>query len=145
MGNICFFGVLMFEFSVKTRYGMTALLELAQRFSAGSVQAREIAERHSIPLKFLEQVLSQLKGGGFIRSFRGSQGGYALARTPQQIRLLDVLACLEGPISLGQDESDPLRLFWAQVGVEISRLLDRTLKDLLLDQQRAEKVVLYTI
>ena len=68
----------MFSLSAKGVYGLTALLDLAAHRSRPSVQIRDIAERHSIPQHYLEQILVALKKAGYVTSFRGAQGGYAL-------------------------------------------------------------------
>ena len=59
-----------------------------------------MAAEQGIPQHFLEQVLVQLKRALLVRSFRGSHGGYVLARDPQQISVLEVLTCLDGPLEL---------------------------------------------
>ena len=62
---------------------------------------RDIAERTAIPQPYLEQILLALKGAGLVRSKRGVGGGYVLARTPEEIRISEILSAVDGPISLG--------------------------------------------
>ena len=71
--------------------------------AAGSppTSVRDIAERTAIPQPYLEQILLALKGAGLVRSKRGVGGGYVLARPPDEIRLSEILAAVDGPISLG--------------------------------------------
>jgi Rrf2 family protein len=84
-------------FSAKTGYGLVSLVELAAIYERGGVlQVAEIAHRQSIPDRYLEQMLTSLRRGSILRSIRGPRGGYQLARPPAEIRVLDVVNCLEG-------------------------------------------------
>ena len=84
-------------FSAKTEYGLVSLLELAAIHSQGGVlQVAEIASRQQIPDRYLEQMLTSLRRGRILRSIRGPRGGYQLARPPSEIRIAEVVACLEG-------------------------------------------------
>lgn len=84
--------------SAKAEYACLALLELA-RTESDSVprRAREIAEAHEIPERYLVQIFQQLKGAGLIYSARGSTGGYRLARPAIAITVAEVLAVIDGP------------------------------------------------
>ena len=85
------------KLSTRTRYGMRAIMELTGHYGKGPLQSRIIAERQEISAKYLEQLMTILKTGGLIRSFRGVKGGYVLAKPPNQIKISDVFNCLEGP------------------------------------------------
>ena len=91
----------MFSLSAKARYGLQATYDLALNQGSRLRQIREVAEDQAIPQQFLEQVLVQLKRARLVKSYRGSHGGYALARDATKITGLDVLTCLEGPIEIG--------------------------------------------
>jgi len=85
--------------STKGDYGIRALVELAHHYGqSGFVQSSEIAARQGIPEAYLEQLLTVLRRAGFIRSVRGPQGGHALIRHPDEIRVGEVITFLEGPI-----------------------------------------------
>lgn len=84
------------RFSMKTEYGVRAILELAANSGRGAMQSAQIARRQGIPGPFLDQVLMTLRRAGMITSTRGPHGGHALARRPQDIRLDQVIDCLEG-------------------------------------------------
>ena len=78
--------------SAKAEYACLAVIALAQRrVENRPVPIREIAEAQGIPETFLTQILLKLKGAGLVLSTRGSAGGYRLARSPEEISLLDVL------------------------------------------------------
>lgn len=88
-------------FSAKTEYGLVALMDLATAYASGErVQAGEICRRHSIPERYLEQMLTALRKGGFLKSIRGPRGGFQLARPPEEICVADIEACLEGEGSM---------------------------------------------
>jgi Rrf2 family protein len=77
------------------------LLSLALRHDAGPTSVRDIAERTGLPQPYLEQILLALKGAGLVRSKRGVGGGYVLARAADQIGLAEILAAVDGPITVG--------------------------------------------
>ena len=85
------------RFAMKTEYGVRAMFELAAHHGAEAMQSAEIARRERIPGPFLDQVLLILRRAGLVRSVRGPHGGHLLTRPPSEIRLDDVIACLEGP------------------------------------------------
>jgi len=82
--------------SMKTEYGVRAIVELAANAGRGALQSGEIARRQVIPGPFLDQVLMTLRRAGLVQSTRGPHGGHVLARSPEDIRLDEVIACLEG-------------------------------------------------
>lgn len=82
--------------SMKTEYGVRAVVELAANAGRGALQSSEIARRQVIPGPFLDQVLMTLRRAGLVQSTRGPHGGHVLARSPEDIRLDEVIACLEG-------------------------------------------------
>src|SRR4030088_2673289 len=82
--------------SMKTEYGVRAIVELAANAGRGALQSGEIARRQVIPGPFLDQVLMTLRRAGLVHSTRGPHGGDVRARSPEEIRLDEVIACLEG-------------------------------------------------
>ncbi|HOP36071.1 MAG TPA: Rrf2 family transcriptional regulator [Syntrophales bacterium] len=82
--------------STKGRYAVRALLDLALRSGTGPVVVRDISERQEISGLYLVQLFNRLKAAGFVRSVRGSRGGFELARRPRDIRIMDVLRVMEG-------------------------------------------------
>jgi len=138
------------KLSTKTRYGMRAMFELARQHNHGHVQIKIIAHNQDISIKYLEQLMSMLKAGGFIRSLRGAKGGYLLAKPPNQIKLSDIFCCLEGPVvtvECVEDEnfcerfSDCItREVWLQVQNAIIDVLQSlTLQDLIDKAKKAKK------
>jgi len=85
------------SFNAKTSYGLLALIELAGiQAQGGRLQVSAIASRQGIPERYLEQMMTTLRKGGLLISSRGHKGGYQLARPAAEIRLSEVLDCLEG-------------------------------------------------
>jgi Rrf2 family protein len=85
--------------SRKSKYGLKALLVLAEKAGTGPVLVSEIAERDAIPKKFLEAILLELKRHGMVHSKKGKGGGYFLRREPDEITFGDVIRILEGPLA----------------------------------------------
>lgn len=87
----------LMPFSAKTEYGLVALIDLAAAHATGElVQTGEICRRHGMPERYLEQMLTTLRKGGFLQSIRGPKGGFRLARSPELITIAEVEACLDG-------------------------------------------------
>jgi Rrf2 family transcriptional regulator, cysteine metabolism repressor len=85
------------KLNTKMRYGTRALLELGLHAEEGPVSLTEIAASQELSEKYLESLFGILRGAGLVRSQRGAQGGYVLARPAEQITLREVFDALEGP------------------------------------------------
>ena len=89
------------KLSTKGRYGIHAMYDLALYGSGDTPQpTKAIAERQNIPEAYLEQLISQLRRSGLVKSVRGAQGGYLLAREPDKISVGEVLRTLEGELAM---------------------------------------------
>jgi Rrf2 family protein len=87
------------KISAKCDYACKALLELALHYQTRQpVQIHVIAERQHIPIKYLVQILIQMKRAGLVASRRGQEGGYQLAKEPNQIVLGEVMRLIDGPL-----------------------------------------------
>lgn len=85
------------KISFKGDYALKAVLDLSFYFDKPQ-SAEEISKRQDIPYKFLEQILLQLKKGGFVKSVRGRNGGYVLAHKPSKITLGQIIRFVDGPV-----------------------------------------------
>jgi len=85
--------------STKGRYGTRAMLDLAIYFGKEPVSLKDIAKRQEISERYLENIMVKLVSGGLARSVRGQKGGFTLAKSPDEIRLSEVVQVLEGPIA----------------------------------------------
>jgi Rrf2 family protein len=141
--------------SLKATYGIMAALDLALQNGSAPIQAKAIARRQAIPLRFLEQVLHAMKKAGLVDSLRGAQGGYLLNKRPAEISLAQIVEALDGSLSPASGRRATTRRFrerepqesllatvWEQVRqAELGVLNSVTLRELAerhrqLDQQR---------
>ncbi|MGM0556505.1 MAG: RrF2 family transcriptional regulator [Myxococcota bacterium] len=96
------------DISARTMYGLRALVTLASARTDDPMSIQAIADEESLPSKFLEGIMADLKRGGFVRSRRGANGGYMLARPASEITLLEIIRHLDGPVApLGFDDRAP--------------------------------------
>ena len=86
--------------STRGRYGLRAVLDLAERYGGSPVLMSTLAERQRLSRKYLHTLLTSLKSAGLVRSVRGPGGGFVLARSPARITLREILLAVEGPLSL---------------------------------------------
>jgi Rrf2 family protein len=84
----------------KVDYGLRAVIYLSTQDPERSCSITEIAKHQAVPRKFLEKIFQHLIRGGLVKSKRGPDGGYTLARPPHQISFRDVIEALEGPIAV---------------------------------------------
>ena len=85
--------------SAKTDYALRAALQLAREGDGAPVKAERIAEAQDVPLRFLENILGELRHGGVVESRRGAEGGYMLARPAAAVSLADVVRAVDGPLA----------------------------------------------
>src|SRR4051794_11843400 len=87
----------MLSITTKSPYAIRALTELARTGGAGPVPIGELARRRDIPVQFLEQLFAVLRPAGVLRSQRGVKGGYAFAREPSDVTVLEIVGPPGGP------------------------------------------------
>jgi Rrf2 family protein len=132
--------------SKRGEYALRALIDfgLAQALGRPLLQVSELASKEDLPVKFLEQILMQLKAAGYLESRRGKRGGYLLARPPENISIGQVIRLIDGPLapiscvsqtayvrcSCPDEEHCGLRMLMLDVRNAITNILDRyTLAD----------------
>jgi Rrf2 family protein len=84
--------------TAKADYAVRAVVELAHSSQDAPRKVDEIAQAQGIPVSFLENILTQLRSSGIVRSQRGPEGGYWLAKPPDQVNLADIIRAVEGPL-----------------------------------------------
>ena len=89
------------KLSTTTRYGLRALSDLCAQDGDGPVAVSDIARRQDIPANYLEQLFARLRRGNILRSVRGAQGGYLLARPAGEITIAEVVDALGESIAFG--------------------------------------------
>jgi|SRR5687767_11624988 len=142
--------------SKKSKYGLKALLVLAEQAGRGPIQTSELAEREGLPKKFLEAILLELKRHGLLQSKKGRGGGYVLGRAPADITIGQVIRVLEGPLALipcvsqtaymkceecVDERTCGIRLAMKEVRDATARILDNTTLAELNDRVAREKHV----
>jgi len=85
--------------SQKGLYALQALMMLTRRHREGAIRIRDIAYEESLPEKFLELILLELKNARIVESVRGAKGGYQLRRPPSEIRLSEIIRLIDGPLA----------------------------------------------
>jgi Rrf2 family protein len=134
--------------SAKAEYACIAMLELAANHgNPQPVRVKAIADAHGIPLRFLVQILLQLKGAGLVTSTRGAAGGYHLTRSPEAISLADVINVIDRAtvprLDAGLAPSTAVRAIravWQEIQTEEQRLLEEvTLADLVRKTERTHE------
>lgn len=138
------------KLSVKSDYAARAVLALAKSHATGAQQRIEqVAVEQNIPPNYLVQILIELKAQGIVRSIRGKQGGYLLARPPASISMGDVLRCIHGEVFDTPALQDPncpieLRSAWERLRKSAADAADAITFQQLLDQA-ADKEKMYYI
>jgi Rrf2 family transcriptional regulator, cysteine metabolism repressor len=130
------------KLSTRTRYGVRAMLALAESYGKEPVQLKHIAAQQQISVKYLEQLMTMLKSAGIVSSVRGSKGGYILAKPPKDITLSECFNSLEGSIITveclknqnycSRSDNCAAREVWAEVDKAVRNVLESTtLKDII--------------
>lgn len=144
------------KISTKGRYALRMMLDLAEHGGSGYVALKDIAERQNISKKYLEQIIPVLNKSKILKTVRGSQGGYMLARTPDQYTVGEILRLTEGSLApVACLENDPVDCprsadcatlpVWQGLYRVIAQYLDSvTLQDIL-DQQKSRAANDYVI
>jgi Rrf2 family cysteine metabolism transcriptional repressor len=127
------------QVSQKCLYALRAIFELAKRKDEGPTKIADVAEAQAIPQRFLESILNQLKQAGFVESYRGSNPGYILIRSPDDLAVGEIIEFVEGPIGptaclIGKSNFNecPLRSecifmsMWEEIHNVISEVYNRT-------------------
>lgn len=117
------------KISTKGRYGLTIMMELANKAGEGPISLKSIAEKNQLSEHYLEQLVAPLRNAGLVKSIRGAYGGYILSKEAEQITAGDVIRVLEGPISPVDftEEDDPAkRDLWLRIRDSIAEVLDST-------------------
>lgn len=146
--------------SKRGEYALRALIDFGIAYELGRplLKVGELAEKERLPIKFLEQILAQLKAAGYIETKRGKGGGYLLAKPPKEIRFGHIIRLIDGPLApiacvsqtayerctCPDEEHCGLRMLMMDVRNAIARILDRyvlsDVVDITLRKMRRDKV-----
>lgn len=135
----------MFKVSTKGDYGLLLLAGIAEKMREGRkfVSLKEITDEKKLSLRYLSQIITPLKRAGFVKSQEGRFGGYALAKHPSKITVMEILELLEGPLSpvrccekrtekCGSESFCNIKVIWMQAKFMLAQFLrNKTLNDLI--------------
>ena len=136
------------KISTKGRYALRIMIDLARHDEGSYIRLKDIAERQNITLKYMEQIMPLLTKAGYVRSYRGNNGSYMLARKPEEYTVGDILRTTEGsmaPIACIEDQPNRCPRceecttlpFWEGLWKVINEYTDRyTLADLMEDKDK---------
>src|SRR6266511_2179093 len=128
--------------SAKADYAVRAAIELAAGHDSGPIKGEQIAEAQEIPLRFLENILGDLRHHGLVESRRGIEGGYWLSRPPDEITIGEVIRAVDGPLASARGEradelsysgaAAPLKQVWVALRNNVRMMHDSvTLADVI--------------
>lgn len=130
------------KISTKGRYALRIMVDLAEHNSGEYIRLKDISGRQGITLKYMEQIMPMLTKAGYVKSYRGNNGGYTLAKRPEEYTAGDILRATEGsltpvpcladtPNKCERQQQCATLAFWSGLDKVISEYIDRyTLADL---------------
>ena len=129
------------KISTKGRYALRAMIDLAVNDKGDYVSLKDISNRQEVSLKYLEQIMAMLNKAGYVKSTRGNNGGYRLAKSPEEYKVGDILRKTEGDLApiacvngeeCGKRENCKTFKFWQGLDNVINEYVDsKTLADLI--------------
>lgn len=140
------------KLSTKGQYGVKAMFDLAMNYGEEPVSLKSVAERQGISEYYLEQLIAILRRENLVKSIRGAQGGYVLARDPSEITVGEILNVLEGPLEISECLSEEAgaecsrinycatRLIWIKIKKAVNDVVNSiTLDDMISDYEMLRK------
>ena len=133
--------------STKGVYGLTAMYELSKHKDDSPMQIKDISANANIPQNYLEQLLSKLRRADLVKSVRGARGGYTLAKSANEIKIVDILIALEDDIKIVDAKTDNpiLNIFFEESKNLTKKIFDITLSSLDEYQDRYNEFLHYSI
>lgn len=143
------------KISTKGRYGLRAVIDLALNENHEQVSLISIAQRQDISKNYLEQVFSALRKAGIVKSVKGAQGGYVLAKKTDEITVGEILRALEGDLSVVavEDRKDTNQIeqyirdhIWGEIDKKVNSVVDQlTLEDILNEYKKDSDSLMFYI
>ena len=133
--------------STKGVYGLTAMYELSKHQADTPMQIKDISANANIPQNYLEQLLSKLRRAELVKSIRGARGGYVLARSAKEIKIVDILIALEDDIKIidTKTENPILNIFFDESKNSMKKIFDVSLDKLDEYQEKYNEFLHYNI
>jgi Rrf2 family cysteine metabolism transcriptional repressor len=145
------------KLSTRSRYGVRLMIALAMNYDQGPLFLKEIAKKENISEKYLSIIVISLRSSGLVTSTRGANGGYALARSPGQINMKEIIDVLEGDSCLVNCVKDPsecprvsfcvVRDVWTMISAKIAEVLQSVTLDKLvtMNREKMERAIMHNI
>ncbi|MDD2886477.1 MAG: Rrf2 family transcriptional regulator [Aliarcobacter sp.] len=133
--------------STKGVYGLTAMYELSKHQEDTPMQIKDISANANIPQNYLEQLLSKLRRADLVKSIRGARGGYVLAKSAKEIKIVDILIALEDDIKIIDVKTDNpiLNIFFDESKNSMKKIFDISLDKLDEYQEKYNEFLHYNI
>jgi len=133
--------------STKGVYGLTAMYELSKHQEDSPMQIKEISANANIPQNYLEQLLSKLRRAELVKSIRGARGGYILAKSAKEIKIVDILIALEDDIKIidTKAENPILNIFFDESKNSMKKIFDISHDKLDEYQEKYNELLHYSI
>ena len=133
--------------STKGVYGLTAMYELSKHQEDTPMQIKDISANANIPQNYLEQLLSKLRRAELVKSIRGARGGYVLAKSAKEIKIVDILIALEDDIKIIDVKTDNpiLNIFFDESKNSMKKIFDIPLDKLDEYQEKYNEFLHYNI
>ncbi len=133
--------------STKGVYGLTAMYELSKHQEDTPMQIKDISANANIPQNYLEQLLSKLRRADLVKSIRGARGGYVLAKSAKEIKIVDILIALEDDIKIIDVKTDNpiLNIFFDESKNSMKKIFDIPLDKLDEYQEKYNEFLHYNI
>ena len=135
------------KISTRGRYGLRALIDLALNSNGSCVSLADISARQDLSLNYLESIFSYLKRSGLVLGIAGAQGGYVLTRPASQIKLSEILAVLEGDMSIYDriGKETKIRSFlnhnvWDLIDSNVNSVLENTTLENILNEIKSQEL-----
>ena len=109
------------KLNTQGRYALIALVDLSSRSNSKNISLSSISARQNISLPYLEQLFLKLRKAGIVKSFRGSSGGYVIAKSPDLIRITEILKAVD-QLQRGEVPAEQVEKGEVQVGVHVAKL-----------------------
>ncbi len=115
------------KLSAKSEYACLALIDLSENYNKDLTRIEDISKRKKIPKKFLEQILLLLKRAGYLKSRRGAEGGYKLAKPPEKISVAEVIRLMDGALAPVESVS---KYFYEKTPIEQNKQLINLMRNI---------------
>ncbi|HPY82356.1 MAG: Rrf2 family transcriptional regulator [Bacteroidales bacterium] len=143
------------KLNTKTRYGLRTMLEIALHSGERGILQKDIATSQNLSVKYLDQIISELKSANLIRTISGKKSGYKLTREAKEICIYDIYLAFNPPLHLVNclneqectlNNSCASQNFWCTLNAEIiSKLQTKTLADIVIDHKKLTNQIMFYI